>query len=127
MDINQIAAYVISIIILSIAGYIGRQIKVMKEDKNSFYNKILEFKSKEENRAIELMGKENEEKAKQIIKDAVYRAEQLGKEMAWDGATKHTKALEFIESELKKAGLTVTDEEIFNLIKTTVGYINAGK
>ncbi|MDT8715428.1 hypothetical protein IAI10_01995 [Clostridium sp. 19966] len=127
LNINTIIGTALGAIGISVIGFIGAQVAKAKKETNSFYNKAKGFLDKQENKAIELIGKDNEAKAKQIVVDAVYRTEQLGKELAWDGVTKHSKALEFIETELKKVGLTVTDDDIYNIIKTTVGYINAHK
>lgn len=127
INLNTIIGTALCAIIISVFGFIGEQVAKAKKDPNSFYNKSKAFLDKQENKAIELIGKDNEAKAKQIVIDAVYRSEQLGKEMGWNGVTKHSAALEFIENELKKVGLTLTDDDIYNIIKTTVGYINAHK
>lgn len=115
INFNQIIAYLMAMILLSIGGYISTQVKKMREDKNSFYNKQTNYLEQK-------MGQANYDKGKQIVVDAVYKAEQLGKEMAWDGLTKHSKVTEWV------AGKTnLPEEDVFDIIKTTVGYINAKK
>ncbi|XOQ58323.1 MAG: hypothetical protein ACFWUI_01205 [Clostridium sp.] len=49
----------------------------------------------------------------------VKTVEQLGKEFNWEGAVKHSKVLELIEG---KTGLS--DDEIYNIIKSTVLEVN---
>lgn len=69
------------------------------------------------------MGQDEYNHAKEAAQDIVYKVEQLGKELAWDAVTKHSKAVEEIAA--KCTGLT--DEDIYNIIKTTVGMFNAKK
>lgn len=69
------------------------------------------------------IGQEEYNHTKQVAQDIVYKVEQLGKELAWDGIEKHAKAAEGIAS--KCADLS--DEEIYNIIKTTVGMFNTNK
>ena len=115
MNMNQVIGYTLATLLIALGGYISNQFKKMREDKNSFYNKQTTYLEQK-------MGQDNYDKAKQIVVDAVYKAEQLGKEMAWDGLTKHSKVTEWV------AGKTnLPEEEIFDIIKTTVGYINAKK
>ncbi|MFU0784327.1 hypothetical protein [Clostridium sp.] len=54
-----------------------------------------------------------------IVQDMVKTVEQLGKEFNWEGAVKHSKVLELIEG---KTGLS--DDEIYNIIKSTVLEVN---
>lgn len=80
------------------------------------------FKAKEEARGQELIGIENYDKTKQIIVDTVYKFEELGKEFAYDGMTKHSLVTE------EASTLTgISKEEIFNIIKATCGLINSNK
>jgi hypothetical protein len=61
--------------------------------------------------------------SKEVAQDIVYKVEQLGKELVWDAVTKHAKAAEEIAG--KCTGLS--DEDIYNIIKTTVGMFNVNK
>lgn len=61
--------------------------------------------------------------AKQEAKDVVYKVEQLWKEIVGDAITKHVKAAEDIASNF--TGLS--DEDIYNIIKITVGMLNENK
>jgi len=67
------------------------------------------------------LGEEEYNHTKQEVQDIIYKIEQLGKELAWDAVTKHAKAAEEIAS--KYTGLS--DEDIYNIIKTTVGMMNS--
>lgn len=123
INVNQTIAYLLYLIAIGIGGYIT---KVWKANSK----KILELKAKEDERAEKLLGQQNYNAAKQIVVDSVYKVEQLAKEAAneqWNSLDKHSKAIEFISQGLNKAGLTLSDEDIYSIIKTTVGYINAGK
>lgn len=81
--------------------------------------KLLELKVKEQERAEKLPGQQNYNAAKQIVVDSVYKVEQLAKEAVgeqWSGLDKHSKAFQFVSSELNKAGLTLSDEDIYGII-----------
>lgn len=120
MNVNQIIAYGLYLTIIGVGGYVAK----LWKDHNK---KLIKFKEKEEKRANDIFGQQTVDRAKKIIRDAVYEFEQLGKENDWKGDLKHTKVLEFVKSELKKLSgdkIILTDEDIFNIIKTTVGYIN---
>ncbi|MDT8719774.1 hypothetical protein IAI10_24445 [Clostridium sp. 19966] len=120
MDINQIIGYVLSLILISLTGFIIKEIALLKDSEF-----VKNFKEK----AIGVLGNDNEGKLEKIVKDACIEVEQLAKEGLVENisGSKHNKALELIESALAKAGLKVTDEEIYNLIKVTIGYMNQGK
>lgn len=120
MDINQILGYALSVILIAMGGFIIREITKIKNSElfQSFKNKL-----------INELGTDNESKLEKIVKDACIQVEQLCKEGLIENisSSKHTKALELIEGELAKAGLKVSDEEIYKLIKITIGYMNQGK
>lgn len=123
INVNQTIAYLLYIIVIGVGGYVT---KVWKANSS----KLLELKAREEERAEKLLGQQNYNAAKQIVVDSVYKVEQLAKEAVeeqWSGLDKHSKAIQFVSSELNKAGLTLSDENIYSIIKTTVRYINAGK
>ena len=123
MDKNYIISYVLYFIITGVLGYGATLIKRMKEDKSSFYNKQLEFISQKQEALKAKMGQDEYNHAKTVANDIVIKAEQLGKELAWDAVTKHAKAAEEIAS--KYMGLS--EEDIYSIIKTTVGMINSNK
>jgi hypothetical protein len=123
MDRNYIISYVLYLAITGVLSYGAVLMKKMKDDKNSFYNKQLEFISQQQEALKEKMGQDEYNHTKEVAQDIVYKVEQLGKELAWDAVTKHTNAAEEIAA--KCTGLT--DEEIYNIIKTTVGMLNAKK
>jgi hypothetical protein len=58
-------------------------------------------------------------KDKQIVCDAVKAVEQLGRESHWQGTMKHSKVLEIIKDKT-----SLTDDEIFNIIKGAVLEVN---
>ncbi len=93
----------------------------MQQDKNSYYNRQLQFIEQQETTLKAKMGQEEYNRTKQEAIEIVYKVEQLGKELAWDAVTKHAKAAEEIAA--KSTGLS--EEDIYNIIKTTVGMINS--
>lgn len=121
MDKNYIISYVLYFIITGILSYATNLLKKMKDDKNSFYNKQAEFIATQQEALKAKMGQDNYNHTMQVAQNIVYKIEQLGKELAWDAVTKHAKAAEEITA--KCTGLS--DEDIYNIIKTTVGMLNA--
>jgi hypothetical protein len=121
LDKNYIVSYALYLIITGIMSYGAALLKKMKDDKNSYYNKQLEFISQQQEALKTEMGQTEYNHAKQLAQDIIYKVEQLGKELAWDAVTKHAKAAEEIAA--KCTGLS--DEDIYNVIKTTVGMINS--
>lgn len=122
VDINQIIADFLYLVITVIGAFVAAQVKKMKDDRNSFYSKQAAFMDHQLEALKQQMGQEQYNHAKQVAQDIIYKVEQLGKELAWDAVTKHSKATEWIS---QATGLT--DERIFDIIKTTVGMINAAK
>ena len=121
MDKNYVISYVIYLLITGVLSYAAALLKKMKDDKNSFYNKQLEFIAQQQDALKAKLGDEEYNRTKQEVQDIIFKVEQLGKELAWDAVTKHAKAAEEIAS--KYTGLS--DEDIYNIIKTTVGMLNA--
>ncbi|NYC92180.1 phage holin, LLH family [Clostridium acetobutylicum] len=73
------------------------------------------------------MGEQNYEKARQIVVDGVYRTEQLAKEMVeekWNSLDKQNKTLQYVSEQLQKVGIQISQEDICNIIKATVGHMN---
>lgn len=122
MSRSYIISYVLYTIFILITGYAAKIIKDMKNDKNSYYNKMIELADKEKETLEQRMGYEEFNHLKQQAQDIVYKVEQLGKELAWDSITKHNKALEWIS-----ASTGLSEKEINDIIKTTVGMINSNK
>lgn len=104
--------YVVVSVIFGIIAYFAKK----------FYSTHKDFLEFQRQWLIQKIGIDKYKQDVDTVQRAVYSAEQLGKEFDWQGAVKHSKALEMIEG---KTGLT--DDEIFNIIKGTVGYINANK
>lgn len=121
-DKNQVIAYMLYIIIVSIFGYGAGILKKMKNDKQSFYSKQLEFVAQQQEALEAKMGQEEYNHAKEEAINIIYKVEQLGKELAWDALTKHSKATELISQ-----ATGFSDEEIFHIIKSTIGMINGNK
>lgn len=121
MNRNYIISYVLYLIITAILSYGAALLKKIKEDKNSFYNKQLAYINQKQDALKAQIGQEEYNHAKEVAQDIVYKVEQLGKELAWDAAEKHAKAAEEIAA--KCTGLS--EEDIYNIIKTTVGMLNA--
>jgi hypothetical protein len=113
--------YVIYILITAVLSYATALIKKMKDDKKSFYNKQIDFINAQQEALKAKLGDEEYSHMKQEAQDIIYKVEQLGKELAWDAITKHAKAAEEIAS--KYTGFS--DEDIYNIIKTTVGMMNS--
>lgn len=122
LNLTQAIAYIIYFLLTSIGALILKEFKKMREDKNSFYSKQIEFIGQQQEALKTKLGQEEYDHAKKQAEDIIYKVEQLGKELAWDAVTKHSKATEWISQE---TGLS--DEQIFDIIKSTVGYINAGQ
>ena len=105
-------------------GVVGAAIvavlSLAKRDFNAFLLANKDFIDKQDKALQDTLGTQQYNTDKQIIKDAVYAAEQMGKEFNWTGELKHSKVLELIEG---KTGLS--DEEIFNLIKAVVLEVNS--
>lgn len=123
MDRNYIISYVLYLLITCIFSYVAVVFKKMQENKNSFYNRQLKFIEQQEEALKIKMGQEQYNHVKGEAQDIIYKVEQLGKELAWDAVTKHAKAAEEIAA--KYTGLS--EEDIYNIIKTTVGLMNSNK
>lgn len=113
MLINQVVVPVIVAVIGSIMELFRRQVGKYLDSKQELIEK--------QKQAIEQsVGIEQYNKDKAVVQDAVKAAEQIGKEFDWEGTLKHSKVLELVEG---KTGLT--DEQIFYIIKATVGELNS--
>ncbi|KHD34960.1 hypothetical protein NL50_14960 [Clostridium acetobutylicum] len=120
ISVNEIIAYIFYVVIISIGGYIAKQYKAHSKQ-------LIELKEIEEKRAQKLLGEQNYEKARQIVVDGVYRTEQLAKEMMeekWNSLDKRNKTLQYVSEQLQKVGIQISQEDICNIIKATVGHMN---
>lgn len=97
------------------------KLEQQRQDKSSFYNKQSKYLDKKATFLEQQIGETNYQKARQAIIDCVYKVEEVGKEASWDGLTKHSKVTVWAS---QNTGLS--EEQIFNLIKTAVGMINSG-
>jgi len=123
LDKNYVISYLLYLAITGILSYGAILLKRMHADKNSFYNKQLVFIDQQKEALKTKMEQENYDHAKKVAQDIIFKVEQLGKELAWDAVTKHAKAAEEIAA--KVTGLS--EEDIYCIIKTTIGLINAKK
>lgn len=123
MDKNYVISYMLYLIITGILSYGTALLNKMKDDRSSYYNKQVEFITQQQDALKAKIGQDEYNHAKIVAQDIIYKVEQLGKELAWDAITKHANAAEEIAS--KCTGLS--DEEIYNIIKTTVGMMNLNK
>lgn len=104
--------YAIITILIGLITYYAKQ----------FWLKHKDFLELQREQLIQKIGIDTYNKDVAMLQNAVYAVEQLGKEFDWEGTVKHSKVLEMIEG---KTGLS--NEEIYSIIKATVGEINAGK
>lgn len=113
--ISQVVIPILGVVFNILLGVIAFYIK-------TFWNKHKNVLELQRQQLIQKIGidKYNADVVK--VKEAVYAAEQLGKEFDWNGTLKHSKVLEMIEG---KTGLT--DDQIFNIIKSLVGEMNSNK
>jgi hypothetical protein len=121
MDKNYMISYVIYLLITGVLSYAAAMLKKIKDDKKSFYNKQLEFINAQQEVLKAKLGDEEYNRTKQEAQDIIFKVEQLGKELAWDSVTKHAKVAEEIASKYT----VLSDEDIYNIIKTTVGMMNS--
>lgn len=99
-------------LILGIVGYYVKK----------FLAKHADFIKSQEELVQTQIGTEQYNKNKSIAIDLIYGVEQLAKEFDWDKELKHSKATQLIS---EKTGLS--QDEIYNLIKSTVGKINENR
>lgn len=113
--VNEAIPQLLYIVITVILGIVSYYVKQFLDSHKAF----LEVQKEQ------LISKIGEEKYKQditIAKQIIMAVEQMGKEFDWESAIKHSKATEMIS---KQTGLK--DEEIFNIIKATVGEFNKNR
>lgn len=120
-NILSLISYGIASAGIYMAKRLENKLEQQRQDKNSFYNKQNEYWDKKAQLLEQQVGEANYQKARQAVIDCVYRVEEIGKEALWDGLTKHSKVTEWAS---QNTGLS--EEQIFDLIKTTVGMINSG-
>ena len=95
---------------------------VARRQLKKYLDSKQELVEKQKEAIQQSMGIEQYNKDVNTVKQSVMTIEQLGKEYDWEGALKHSKVLQLVEG---KTGLS--DEEIFNIIKATVGELNQNK
>ncbi|AGK95643.1 hypothetical protein [Clostridium pasteurianum] len=111
--INEIIIPVIGAGVVTVLEVGRRQLK-------AFLDAHKDLIEKQKEALIQTIGIDQYNKDVAIVKNAVFAAEQLGKEFNWEGAIKHSKVLGLISG---KTGLT--DEEIYNIIKAAVLEVNS--
>lgn len=113
------ATLVNNIIIPIVGAGVGTILEIARRQIKAFLDSKQELIEKQKESVKQSMGVELYNKDKQFVQDMVKTVEQMGKEMNWDGALKHSKVLEFIAG---KTGLSDTD--IYNIIKGAVLEVN---
>lgn len=114
---------VINNIIIPIVGAgIGTILEIGRRQIKAYLSSKQELIEKQKEAVKQSMGIELYNKDVATVKQAVATVEQIGREVNWDGALKHSKVLKMIEG---KTGLS--DEEIYNIIKGTVLEVNKYK
>ena len=113
--IVQVLPQVIYYLIMALVAFIAVEWK-------KYNAKVLALKAQAEETAKNTLGLANYTKDRQLVVDSVYKAEQLAKEQALDGLTKHSLVSEWVAD---KTGLS--EDQIFSIIKATVGLINSKK
>lgn len=116
------ATLVNNIIIPIVGAGVGTILEIARRQIKAFLDSKQELIQKQQESLKQSMGVELYNKDKQFVQDMVKTVEQMGKEMNWDGALKHSKVLEFIAG---KTGLS--DTEIYNIIKGAVLEVNKYK
>jgi hypothetical protein len=121
-DDNMNATLVNNIIIPIVGAGVGTILEIARRQIKAFLDSKQELIEKQKESVKQSMGVELYNKDKQLVQDTVKTVEQMGKEMNWDGALKHSKVLEFVAG---KTGLSDTD--IYNIIKGAVLEVNKYK
>ena len=111
-----------NIIIPIVGAGVGTILEIARRQIKAFLDSKQELIEKQKESVKQSMGVELYNKDKQFVQDMVKTVEQIGKEMNWDGALKHSKVLEFVAD---KTGLS--DTEIYNIIKGAVLEVNKYK
>ncbi|WP_039657551.1 hypothetical protein [Clostridium tyrobutyricum] len=107
------------IIIPIIAAFIGAVLEIARRQFKAYLDSEENFIKKKQEALQQSMKIEEYDKDKQIVCDAVKAVEQLGRESHWQGTMKHSKVLEIIKDKT-----SLTDDEIFNIIKGAVLEVN---
>lgn len=114
--------FINQIVIPALVAGIGTILEIGRRQLKAYLDSKKDLIEKQKEAVKQSMGIEQYNNDKQVVKDAVATVEQIGKEMDWDGALKHSKVLELIKD---KTGLS--DTEIYNTIKATVLEVNKYK
>ncbi|MBV4428566.1 hypothetical protein [Clostridium tyrobutyricum] len=107
------------IIIPIIAAFIGAVLEIARRQFKAYLDSEENFIKKKQEALQQSMKIEEYNKDKQIVCDAVKAVEQLGRESHWKSTMKHSKVLEIIKDKT-----SLTDDEIFNIIKGAVLEVN---
>lgn len=113
--VNQIIPQLLYIVITAIIGVISYYVK-QALDAHKDYIDI------QKQQIIQKIGENAYNQDLAIAKQIILAVEQMGREFNWQSEMKHSKATEMI---VKKTGLS--EEEIYNIIKATVGEFNNNK
>jgi hypothetical protein len=107
----QIIASVLSITVTTLLGILSFYIKKYLASKQT----ILEYQKQQ---LINKIGYENYTHDIKLAEGIIHSVEQLGKEYNWESMIKHAHATELISEKTQ-----LSPEDIFNIIKATVGEI----
>lgn len=119
----MISQTIVNEIIIPIIGAgVVAVLEIGRRQLKAFLDAHKELIEKQKEAVIQTIGIDQYNKDVAIVKNAVFTAEQLGKEFNWEGTIKHSKVLELIQG---KTGLS--DDEIFNIIKGAVLEVNSLK
>lgn len=113
--VNQVIPQLLYIVITTILGIISYYVKKVL-DANKAYIEV------QKQQIIQKIGKDAYNQDIAIAKQIILAVEQMGREFNWQSEVKHSKATEMIS---KQTGLS--QDEIYNIIKATVGEFNNNK
>lgn len=110
--LQQTLPSILSIILTTLFGILSYHLKKFLSSKQV----LLE---REKQQLLSKIGHDNYDHDLKLAQGIIYSIEQLGKEYNWEGAIKHARATELISQKTH-----LLPEDIFNIIKATIGAIN---
>lgn len=113
--VNQIIPQLLYIIITAILGIISYHVK-------NFLASHKDYIEVQKQELIHKIGQEAYDRDLALAKQIILAVEQMGKEFGWESEIKHSRATEMISK-----GTGLSQEEIYNIIKATVGEFNMYK